>query len=273
MPWHPPIPFGALYSKDAIKIGQAIALLGYCYDNVDRDGSVRLSLRQAATDMGVSYATIKRWWEALRSTEYIADYSDHRRGGLIIQIADTWLDWWREDRYEIGSQMSHKGGKSPKNSSNSEPISENIVQKSSKKGLKSEPSHNAYKVLSDSDQAESEDRDGTARTLAHPAVEMYLRAFPTIRLNQKQAASITALVGDGVERLECWQEVIHDYELSTHWKPENVGNMKNRFENKLRERRAKDTRPTLPVVQPSKPIDTVPPTEIARRLLAARNTT
>jgi hypothetical protein len=49
--WQPPIPAGALYSKAARQLGPAIALLGYCYDLIQRDGTLELRLKDAAGDM------------------------------------------------------------------------------------------------------------------------------------------------------------------------------------------------------------------------------
>lgn len=250
--WQPPIPAGAFCSPEAIKINTALPLLGWCYDQVGRDGWLTLNLHAVAGDVGVPYHTIKKWWSALRASDFIALVDERGRGGMRVRLADHWIDWRILSKRETGPNMvliSQNGTETgPDQVSNTEKRDRNGTET----GPNMVPNNPAYKVLSRSEDQESEDRDGTARTLAHPAVAMYLRAFPQIRLNQKQEASITALVGDGVERLECWQEVIHDYELSTHWKPENVGNMKNRFENKLRDRKAKapDTRPALPIVLP-----------------------
>ena len=231
MPWHPPIPFGALYSEDALQIGPALSLLGYCYDKVSReDGTLRLNLRTAASEMGVPYPTVKRWWELLKETGYIASHKERGRAGMDVRMSDDWLDWWREDQETRSKTIPNKKETGQKREKNERKTVSEMI-----------PNTAAYKVLNTTDQAtdqerEHEDQDRTERTLSHPAVAAYQEAFPSIRLTDKQAAIITALVGEGVERLECWQEVIQDYELSTHWKPENIGNMRSRFDTKVKER-------------------------------------
>lgn len=70
----------------------------------------------------------------------------------------------------------------------------------------------------------------------HPAVALYRNAWPDIRLTSKQEAIIRDVVGDRAEHLECWREVIRDYELSPQWKPENLGNMRERLDRKIADR-------------------------------------
>lgn len=234
MPWHPPIPFGAFYSEDAIKLGPALALLGYCYDKVDQQTSMlRLNLHTAAGDMSVPYPTIKRWWELLRRTCYITAYKERGRAGMDVQMSDDWLDWWREDRETGSKAISNSRETGQKRDRNGTETASEMI-----------PNNSAYKVPMISDQAGGgKDQDRTAHSPPHPAVLAYRTAFSHIRLTQKQEAIISALVGERVEHLECWREVIQDYELSTIWKPENIGNMRSRFEKKLKERESqKDNR-------------------------------
>jgi hypothetical protein len=63
MPWHPPIPSGKLYSPDALTLGPALALLIWCYDGIQRDGTVEIRLDRAAEDMQVPYRTVRNWWQ------------------------------------------------------------------------------------------------------------------------------------------------------------------------------------------------------------------
>jgi len=244
-PWKPPIPKGAFVEARAL--GPGLALLGYCYDIVRSGGLIEINLHELCPVLDTSYASIGRWWGAMQKLGIVERTEERGRSGVRAYFNPAWIDW---RQIETSSPVSAFPETSSNMSTNS----------------------SAYKVLMTPDQAESEDRDGTARTLSHPAVEMYLRAFPGIQLNQKQAASISALVGEGVERLECWQEVIHDYELSPHWKPENIGNLRSRFENKLKAYKQKrpEERPALPVAQLKRPDNALPHNEIAARLLANR---
>lgn len=91
--WQPPIPAGALYSKPARAIGPAIALLAYCYDLVQRDGWLELSLKDAASDMEESYQNIKRWWWLLKDGPFFAATEDHGRKGWKARFKDVWIDW------------------------------------------------------------------------------------------------------------------------------------------------------------------------------------
>ena len=46
--WHPPIPAEAVYSEEVARLGSGLRLLLYCYNCVQRDGTLRLSLTQAS---------------------------------------------------------------------------------------------------------------------------------------------------------------------------------------------------------------------------------
>jgi hypothetical protein len=91
--WQPPIPQGALYSKPARDLGPALALLGWCYDAVQRDGWLNLSIKEAAGAMDEPYHTVKKWWGRLRDSEFFTEVVDHGRDGFKVRFADEWLDW------------------------------------------------------------------------------------------------------------------------------------------------------------------------------------
>lgn len=273
MKWQPPIPAGAFCSPAAIEINTALPLLGWCYDQVGRDGWLVLNLHAVAGEIGVPYHTVKKWWAALRASAFIADVDERGRGGMRVRMADDWIDWRILSTRETGPKTVPNSKNGTGIVPNMAPNTEKRDKNGTKTGPDQAPNSNAYKVLSRSEEQEREDRDGTARSLLHPAVVAYHQAFPGIRLNQKQAAVISELVGGSADRLECWQEVIQDYELSPQWKPEIIGNLRSRFENKLKTRangKQPDERPPLPVMQPSRPDNTVPHNEIAARLLANR---
>ena len=93
MKWIPPIPCGALYSAPARKLGSALPLLGWCYDNVSTGGWLDLNLQEIAGKLDTPYRTIKLWWQALRTSEFIADVQDRGRRGLRARMSGDWLDW------------------------------------------------------------------------------------------------------------------------------------------------------------------------------------
>jgi hypothetical protein len=238
MTWHPPVPAEAVYRSEVAALGAGLRLLLYFYNCVERDGTFTFSLTQATGALEVEYETLRKWWQAIKKAGIVTVVKDMGHSGLRVQMRRDWIDWHvQNNNFSTSAQRENttvEGKKKPAqpslNGSSTVPQRENITVE-----------HNVYGTQ-DSDQAgdqrEREDRDGTARSLAqdHPAVALYQEAFPGIQLNRKQQAIIKNLVGEGVERLECWRATVQDYELSPNWKPENVGNMRNRFEHKLHER-------------------------------------
>lgn len=93
MTWQPPIPAGALYRPESLALGSALALLGYCYDRVERDGSISLRLDRAADQMKKPYGTIKDWWALLKTSGIFSDARDQGKKGWWAQFDPNWLDW------------------------------------------------------------------------------------------------------------------------------------------------------------------------------------
>ena len=95
--WQPPIPSGALYSPQSIALGPGLALLAWCYDQVERDGSIQISLEKAAADIGKPYGTIRDWWKALRGSEgkspFFSEITPCGRKGWRVVFRSRWLDW------------------------------------------------------------------------------------------------------------------------------------------------------------------------------------
>lgn len=91
--WQPPIPAGALWSADAVKLGPALALLAWCYDAVRRDGTLTISIADVAGDLDVEYRTIKRYWADLRAGPFFCDITDHGKRGYEVRFCDDWIDW------------------------------------------------------------------------------------------------------------------------------------------------------------------------------------
>lgn len=111
--WLPPIPSGALWSPQAVALGPALPLLAWCYDVVQTDGWAEINLHHAAGDIGVPYPTIKRWWGALRGSEFFLTVDDRGRAGMRAQFADEWLDRRILSARETGSEVIPNSSKSP----------------------------------------------------------------------------------------------------------------------------------------------------------------
>ena len=97
MPWQPPIPSGALWSKPMRSLGPAKALIEYCYDIVRRDGWCHFKLVDVADAMGEPYITVKRWWKTVEdANEQHGFFAEIKRRGVLgieVQLAARWLDW------------------------------------------------------------------------------------------------------------------------------------------------------------------------------------
>ncbi len=168
MPWQPPIPQGALWSKPMRGLGPAKALVEYCYDIVRRDGWCHFKLVEVADAMGEPYVTVKRWWKTIEDanddTGIFAEMRNRGRLGLELRFADRWLDWRilgqrsepegpkevskviplpQEEGSEKVSKVILFNGIAPE-------IGSEIVSKEGSEVILLEP---AYKVLIDSDQA------------------------------------------------------------------------------------------------------------------------
>lgn len=88
----PRIPRGVLTSKPARKIGPALALLGYAYDQVGPDGRTLVNLRVFAHITGIPYATAQRWWRAVEATPFFTEVQ-HTPDGMLARFADEVLAW------------------------------------------------------------------------------------------------------------------------------------------------------------------------------------
>lgn len=91
--WQPPIPHGALCSRQVRDLGPAVALLGWCWDNVRRDGCLDLQLKEIAADMDESYFTVVKWWKRLQDGPFFTSVTDRGRSGYRVQFADEWIEW------------------------------------------------------------------------------------------------------------------------------------------------------------------------------------
>ena len=166
MPWQPPIPSGALWSKPMRSLGPAKALIEYCYDIVRRDGWCHFKLVDVADAMGEPYITVKRWWKTVEdANEQHGFFAEIKRRGVLgieVQLAARWLDWRiaarpEQDGPEEVSKVIHlaqeEGSKEVSKLILFDGINPREVSKEvSKEGSDLIPLAPAYKVLIESDQ-------------------------------------------------------------------------------------------------------------------------
>ena len=166
MPWQPPIPSGALWSKPMRSLGPAKALIEYCYDIVRRDGWCHFKLVDVADAMGEPYITVKRWWKTVEdANEQHGFFAEIKRRGVLgieVQLAARWLDWRiaarpEQDGPEEVSKVIHlaqeEGSKEVSKLILLDGINPREVSKEvSKEGSDLIPLAPAYKVLIESDQ-------------------------------------------------------------------------------------------------------------------------
>lgn len=91
--WQPPIPAGALYSPAAIALGPGLALLAWCYDRIERDGSLQIHLESAAEDLGKPYGTVRDWWKDLKDGPFFSEITPQGRKGWHAKFKTKWIEW------------------------------------------------------------------------------------------------------------------------------------------------------------------------------------
>lgn len=91
--WVPPVPAGKLYGRDALALGSGLAMLLWCYDGVERDGSVKVDLMAVASELETPYRTIKDWWRALRNGPFFASVKDRGKLGYVATFNRDWIEW------------------------------------------------------------------------------------------------------------------------------------------------------------------------------------
>ncbi len=101
--WQPPIPSGALYSPAAIALGPGLALLAWCYDQIERDGSVQVQLEKAAADLGKPYGTVRDWWKDMKGSDekpspFFSEAIPQGRKGWRVKFKPKWIDWRINDK-------------------------------------------------------------------------------------------------------------------------------------------------------------------------------
>lgn len=216
--WQPPIPAGALYSKAARAIGPALPLLAYCYDLVQRDGWLDLSLKDAAGDMDESYQTVKRWWWTLKDGPFFKTIEDHGRNGWRVRFKDIWLDWRilnareENDPFSRSDEDTEVNLEEQKDNSASTEGQLKVISRSNE-GPDLYPQNNVYGTH-DSDQAiigkalnaprkEPEKRRNRDPNQQHPGCLLFFEKTG-YRPNRQQAADIATAVTD----LDLWANAV-----------------------------------------------------------------
>ncbi len=92
-PWAPPIPGGKLTSKPVRNLGSAVTFLHWCYEAVNRDGTIEFQIHEVAGDLDESYYTVRKWWAAVKGGPWFSEVVDRGRLGFRIHMADDWLEW------------------------------------------------------------------------------------------------------------------------------------------------------------------------------------
>lgn len=93
MTWHPPIPAEAVYSDEVARLGAGLRLLWYCYNKVERDGTIELSIAAASSTLGTKYETVRNWWQLLKVSGIVSILEDRGRSGYLLRMHDDWIDW------------------------------------------------------------------------------------------------------------------------------------------------------------------------------------
>ena len=241
MPWQPPIPANALYSRPALGLGAGLALLAWCYDAVQRDGTFKIILTEAAEDMDVEYRTIKRWWAALRAGPFFSHIKDRGRLGYEVRFSDEWIDW----RILKARQ--------PKDFQGTKKVLEDAPQvplkshSSPEMGIKMSPEQTVYKEDHHDQKTEShggsEDQDRTRRTHP-PAVAALFEIFPDATISVEQTADLCSIVTD----LALWREVLVTWKANGY--KLRIGNLLDRYRKDATKEYRNGTKPRSVRTQP-----------------------
>ena len=91
--WQPPIPLGAICSREFRNLGSAVALLGWCYDTVRSDGWCDLQLKEVAAALDEPYYTLVKWWAKLQAGPFFTEIVPRGKQGFRVRFADEWIEW------------------------------------------------------------------------------------------------------------------------------------------------------------------------------------
>ena len=240
--WQPPIPAGALCSADAIAINIALPLLGWCYDQVGRDGWLDMNLHEVAGAIEVPYHTIKKWWGHLEASSFIEEVDKHGRNGMRVRIADAWLDWRSRDAQHSVPIPVPKPPDGDETGPYVAPINEQSGRIRDLFGTETRPNlvpnASAYKVLNNDQESErvgsatrsprpskksKSDKERDA-TLDHLAVITYKNTFRRWPNADERQAIIMAVTDN-----DLWAEVCTLWKTN-RWDYLKVENLINRYQ-------------------------------------------
>jgi len=228
--WVPPIPAEQLYSPPAMKLGAGLALLIWCYDGIERDGTVKINLMAAASDLGTPYRTIKDWWRLLRAGPFFAHVKDCGKAGFAATFDHDWIEW----RVMATNYPTHDGeGQISALDDAPEPV-QGPVKGASRpgEGQISALDGRMYKVLHD----DQESRGGAAAPATPPlpeseetAVTIYQRITGARDVNKLQRESMSAIANLAIWRATC------EYWTLSGYKVRNLPGMLDNYAKRLTE--------------------------------------
>lgn len=279
--WHPPIPAGKLYSGPAIKLGSALAMLIWCYDGIQRDGTIEVQLEQVQHELGVSYRTIKDWWRLLKSGPFFCEQIDRGRRGWVVRMADDWIDWHvMNNNYPRQGQSSAPQEQVSRTDEGQESALEERqgpVKAPSRpdEGRNSALENSAYKVLHDDQNPERV--GGKSKHALSPAVCLYFEFYPGETLSARQIAEIDRRITD----LKRFRRALEYWTANRH-RAQSIGKICDRHDEEAtgppgatgtpgkNGHRMAESRPALqPFISPTPP-DTKPTGESIKAILEAR---
>lgn len=205
-------------------------MLIWCYDGVQRDGTIEVSLERATTDIGKPYRTIKEWWRQLREGPFFTEIKDRGHKGWLVRMADEWLDWHvmannypNRQGQDIAPKQETPRPTQGQSAALEVPQGPPKDASRTRQGQNTALEHSRNKVLHDDQNPESvnEFADSPART---PAVSLYFEFYPNEMLDPNNVADINRTVTD----LKRWREVLK-YWRGNGYRAKSVPKMLDRY--------------------------------------------
>lgn len=232
--WHPPIPAAKLYSEPALKLGPALAMLIWCYDGIQRDGTIEIRLESVQQELNVSYRTIKEWWKLLKAGPFFCELIDKGKKGWVVRMADDWVDW-----HVMSNNYPRQGRNSAleeENTSSSRPdegqesaldAAQGPVKARSRpdEGRNSALEEPAYKE--DHHDQESERVGGNSKHAPphSPFVLAYFSTYPSETLSADQIDEIDKRITD----LKRWKQALRYWSTNGH-RSRSIGKICDRYD-------------------------------------------
>lgn len=80
-------------SKAVRNIGSAVVFLHWCYEAVQRDGTIDVQIADVAEYLEESYYTVRKWWSVIKDGPWFVEVHDRGKRGFKVRMADDWLSW------------------------------------------------------------------------------------------------------------------------------------------------------------------------------------